>query len=283
MRAKTLGMTDSISSSIPSDSDVASVVATALERAPKPLPIPQILKALTGPYKISKDRLRAVLQTLQTDGKAFVWGTAKTPAYWNRDAVALCRAAILDAVKIGPASESELKKTATKAVAGIAPRFSSIFNALVAEKIIHAHPPATKRGRPKYASEPFKPPSLDDRIFAKLKTKRLDIPALFDAMKPAFPDVTAAEIADALTRLEKAERAFRHPPTKKGGACVWRLEPPTFEKELAPLAALEKSRAAPVPNRVLARKQSTPRSARSCRKALPRRRRFQTIWASGSC
>src|SRR5438105_13471936 len=90
---------------ISAPSDPGELLLATLAQAPKPMTLPQLRKAVKWP----DERLNAALAALQSSGKIFAGGTAKSPAFWNRDPAVLARDAILEHAKAAPLSEAALK------------------------------------------------------------------------------------------------------------------------------------------------------------------------------
>lgn len=95
-------------SGIPS-SEVSAVVLAAFERAPGPLTLAALKKALTKPFQ-APDIVREALSGLMAEGRIHRWpGTPKSEKYWVHEPGAFTRGKIIEALRPGPRSATEIR------------------------------------------------------------------------------------------------------------------------------------------------------------------------------
>lgn len=92
------------------DSEIEKAVLTVIERADEPLTLPKIRAALVGPYRIRLDPLKTLVNSLATAGKIHPWPKAHTLRFWAKDPARAGEAALLDRLRGGPLSASELAR-----------------------------------------------------------------------------------------------------------------------------------------------------------------------------
>ena len=96
-------------SGIPS-SEVSAVVLAAFERAPGPLTLAALKKALTKPFQAQSSLCEAV-SGLMAEGRIHRWsGTAKSEKYWVHEPGVFTRGKIIEALRPGPRSATEIRE-----------------------------------------------------------------------------------------------------------------------------------------------------------------------------
>jgi hypothetical protein len=89
-------------SGIPS-SEVSAVVLAAFERAPGPLTLAALKKAMTKPFQ-AQGSLREAVSGLMAEGRIHRWpGTAKSEKYWVHEPGVFTRGKIIEALRPGAA------------------------------------------------------------------------------------------------------------------------------------------------------------------------------------
>ena len=126
---------------IPS-SELSAIVLAAFERAPGPLTMAALRKALTKPFQ-KQGVLQEAVSALVAEGRLHLWaGTAKSQKYWVHEPSAFMRGKILDALRDEPQSASEIaKKLRTWGLTGKA--LQALLKELVGERQAYLHPPLT--------------------------------------------------------------------------------------------------------------------------------------------
>jgi DNA-binding HxlR family transcriptional regulator len=97
-------------SGIPPSSEVSAVVLRAFERAPGPLTLAALKKALTKPFQ-AQGILSEALSGLMAEGRIHRWpGTVKSEKYWVHEPGVFTRGKIVEALRPGPRSASEISR-----------------------------------------------------------------------------------------------------------------------------------------------------------------------------
>ncbi|MGH8572109.1 MAG: hypothetical protein ACREX8_05980, partial [Gammaproteobacteria bacterium] len=89
---------------------MSAVVLAAFERAPGPLTLAALRKALTKPFQAQGSLCEAV-SGLRAEGRIHRWpGTAKSEKYWVHEPGLFTRGKIIEALRPGPQSATEIAK-----------------------------------------------------------------------------------------------------------------------------------------------------------------------------
>ncbi len=144
-------------SGIPS-SEVSAVVLAAFERAPGPLTLAALKKALTKPFQ-APGILREALSGLMAEGRIHRWpGAAKSEKYWVHEPGVFTRGKIIEALRPGPRSATEITKK-LKGL-GLTPKALDVpMKELVGSGHVYLHPPA-KGSTLRFALQPPPPHEL---------------------------------------------------------------------------------------------------------------------------
>jgi hypothetical protein len=91
-------------------SEVSAVVLAAFERAPGPLSLAALKKALTKPFQ-AQGSLREAVSGLMAEGRIHRWpGTATSEKYWVHEPGVFTHGKIIEALRLGPRSATEISK-----------------------------------------------------------------------------------------------------------------------------------------------------------------------------
>jgi len=144
-------------SGIPS-SEVSAVVLAAFERAPGPLTLAALKKALTKPFQAEGSLCESV-SGLTAEGRMHRWpGTAKSEKYWVHEPGVFTRGKIIEALRPGPRSATEIGRKlkelglSTKVV-------EAALKELAGSGQVYLHPPA-KGSTLRWALQPPPPQEL---------------------------------------------------------------------------------------------------------------------------
>ncbi|MGH8478299.1 MAG: hypothetical protein ACREXK_01665 [Gammaproteobacteria bacterium] len=142
-------------SGIPS-SELSTVVLTAFERAPGPLALAALKKALTKPFQ-AQASLREAVSVLRAEGRIHRWpGTAKSEKYWVHEPGLFTRGKIIEALRPGPQSATDIAKK-LKALGLTTQVVEAALKELAGQ--VYLHPPA-KGSTLRWALQPPPPHEL---------------------------------------------------------------------------------------------------------------------------
>jgi hypothetical protein len=127
-------------SGIPS-SELCAVVLAAFEGAPRPLTLAALKKAVTKPFQ-AQGGLREAVSGLVAQGRLYRWpGAAKAERYWGHEPTAFTSGEIIEALRSGPRSASEIAKQ-LKGLGLTAKAAERSLREFLGNGRVYLHPPA---------------------------------------------------------------------------------------------------------------------------------------------
>ena len=194
--------------------ETAEIVQKAIAISDKPLSLPQIRKALTGPFKLDKSSLGPLLAGLLAQGHIFEWSkNAKIFLYWDRNPREPAHQKILDTLHEKPRTEQEIARE-IKALIPYYPlgQLTVLLQNMMDAGELFSHP---RKGN-KYAFG-LRPPPPDPKegIIKELGSGPRALTDLLQALGTGPQGVARKEFNQALKELRAAGSVFASPPLNK--------------------------------------------------------------------
>jgi hypothetical protein len=153
--------------------EVSYVVLAAFERAPGPLTLAALKKALTKPFQ-AQGILREAVSGLLAEGRIHRWpGTAKSDKYWVHEPGVFTRGRIIEALRPGPRSATEISKE-LKALGLTTKALDVPLKELAGSGQVYLHPPV--RGSTlRFALQPPPPHELLKKTLKAFRAESLTL------------------------------------------------------------------------------------------------------------
>jgi hypothetical protein len=155
------------------------VVAKALAGAAEPVTAQQLRDRLTGPFKLSADRLSQLLEDLVSAGSIYRFAPkapSKQPRYWSRSFEEYARETMLNLLAQGPRTQAEiLKRLKTKLKGYDERRQIELLKRLRQEKLVKVLPPFLGGRTTRFGRQPADPCDYVQDAIKKIG-KRLGLP-----------------------------------------------------------------------------------------------------------
>ena len=147
------------------------MVLAAFERAPGPLTLAALKKALTKPFQ-AQGTLREAVSGLMAEGRIHRWpGTAKSEKYWAYEPGVFTRGKIIEALRPGPRSAAEIREKLK--VLGLTTKMvEAALKELVGSGQVYLHPPA-KGSTLRWALQPPPPHELLKKTLKAFRAESL--------------------------------------------------------------------------------------------------------------
>lgn len=192
-----------------------------------PLTAAQLYKLLPVPRKVRTAEVTPILEEFVAGG-ALHRVPPRTPqgkpSYWDRDVRAVARSASLNALRRadGPLTATKLAKRLDTPLKFKEGELTPVLNECVADGSLHAFPPASAKGKPRYWDR-------DALTFA-----RLTILGVVNAKGPQTQAnlrkpvkwLTDAQFAQIFDNLLAARELLAHPPVSGSGRELFGIRPP---------------------------------------------------------
>ncbi len=151
------------------------VVIKALDQTMQPVTANRIRELLTGPFKVSEERLTQLLEEQVSAGRIHRFapsGRSKQPRYWSRNIEDYAREQMLALLGQRPQTQSEiLRKLKTKLAGYGEEKLKGILSRLVGDKDAQHLPPLIGGRAARYGTKPPDPRDYLEDAFAKLSKK----------------------------------------------------------------------------------------------------------------
>jgi hypothetical protein len=208
-------------------------VLTVIRSTAEPLAANQLAKLLPAPHKIAVGALAPILDEYVAAGtlRSYPPKSAKSkPRYWDRDARAIGRAAALEAMQNvdAPVTAKELLRRLVVPLKLTELELTQLLDGAVTERKLHAIPPATSKGKPRFWKS-------DALTFGRLEIlKALDEKGLQreSALKKAAKGLSDGDFRQLIQTAIAAGEIWRHPPLAKTKKELLGCKPPSPEPYL---------------------------------------------------
>ncbi len=218
---------------LPPSPEARAEVLTVIRSTAAPLAARELTKLLAAPHKIAISDLVPILDDYVAAGtlRAYPPKSAKSkPRYWDRDARAMSRAAALEAMRRAdsPVTAKELLRRLVVPLKFTEIELTQILDGAVTEGKLHAIPPASSKGKPRYWRR-------DALTFGRLEIiKALNDkgPQSESALKKAAKGLGDGDVRQIIQTAIAASEIWRHPPIGKSKRELFGTKPPAPEPYL---------------------------------------------------
>ena len=151
------------------------VVVKALDQLTQPITAKQLRERLTGPFKLSEDRLAQLLEEQVTAGRVHRFlplGRSKQPRYWSRNMDEFAREQMLNLLSRHTRTQTELLRKLKTRLSGYSDeKQKALLSRLVREKVVQNIPPLIGSRTARYCTKPPDPRDYLEDVVAKLSKK----------------------------------------------------------------------------------------------------------------
>jgi hypothetical protein len=209
------------------------VVSKALEGAVEPVTVKQLRDRLTGPYKLSADRLSELLEELVTKGGVYRFAAkapSKQPRYWTRSVEEYAREIVLALLAQRPQTQAEILKRLKAKLTGYDERRQiELLKRLRREKLVKVLPPYLGGRASRFGRQAPDPCDYIQDAFTKIG-KRLGLSP--EEMIYAARTLPVSQRKNARVQKDLSDRLL---------AQIMRIKLAAAEGELVPLDQLWRS------------------------------------------
>ena len=218
---------------LPPSPEAHANLLSVIRSSPVPLMARSLAKLLEAPYEILEADLISILDEHVVAGRLYRYPpktlTSK-PRFWDRDALALNRAAALDAIHCadGPLTSRELLKRMVVPLKLTASELTEILNQYVLAGTLHVLPPATAKSQARY----WHSDALEfgrRAILRALEAKGQQVEA---RLKKEVKGLSDSQFQQIVQDAIAARAIWRHPPLGKTKKQLLGIRPPSPEPYL---------------------------------------------------
>jgi hypothetical protein len=218
---------------LPPSPEARAHLLTVLRSTTEPLPARALAKLLMPPFRIAEADLVPILEEHVAAGTLYA-SPGKTPAgkprYWDRDTLALGRAALLETLEQaeGPLAVKELAKAISRAIRFTESEVEQLLDEQVQAGRLHRFPAAAPKGKPRYwIGDP-----LEYGRLALRKVLDAKGPQTEGALKKTLKGLSGGQFDEILAAAIAARVVWRHPPVGKTKKELLGTKPPSPEPYL---------------------------------------------------
>jgi hypothetical protein len=136
--------------------DLRPALVSAIARLGKPVSAKELRAKLTGPYKRDLEELARVLEDLAVARQVFVVA-GRTRRYAHRDPEEIVGQSVIEALRGGPLTKTEITRRVKKAAPGLDGALPGVLKALVSQGAVREHPKANSKQPLRYGLDPPDP------------------------------------------------------------------------------------------------------------------------------
>ena len=226
-------MAKKTTAAMPPTQESREAVWHAIRGSDRPLTTSQLAKLIAAPHKLSAAVLGPMLDEYVAVGTLHLILPASgkgKPQYWDRDATALGRAAVLDVIQraAGPLTAKELSRQLEAPLKIAAVALTEFLNESVAAGRLHSIPPKTAKSGPQYWNRDlaqFGRGLIVDFLDKQGSLSKTDL-------KKGVKGLNATAFEQAFQALIAERRVCEHPPIGRTKAVRFGSQPPAPEPYL---------------------------------------------------